>query len=58
VNSLNIVRVIVSPGASHATRADMVRHDIAVIRELGTAYAAFSTLGNDLSIEQFSHLSI
>jgi hypothetical protein len=36
----------------------MVRHDIAVIRELGIADAAFSSLENDLSIEQLSHLSI
>jgi hypothetical protein len=36
----------------------MVRHDIAVIRELRTADAALTALGNDFSVEQLSHLSI
>jgi len=36
----------------------MVRHDIAIIRELGTADAAFTALGDNLSIEQLSHRCI
>ena len=36
----------------------MVRHDVAVISKRGTAYTAFTALGNDLSVEQLSHLSI
>jgi hypothetical protein len=36
----------------------MVRHNVTVIRELGAANAAFTALGNNLSIEQLSHLSI
>ena len=58
VGSLNIVWVIVSPCAAHSPWIDMVRFDIAVIRELRTADAAFSFLGNDLSIEQLSHLPV
>jgi hypothetical protein len=36
----------------------MVRHDVAVVCELGAADTAVTRLGDDLSIEQFSHLSI
>jgi hypothetical protein len=58
VNRLDIIGVIVSPGPSHAPRVDMVRYDIAIVRELGLANAAFTALGYDLSIEQLSHLPI
>ncbi|MGA9671502.1 MAG: hypothetical protein WBQ94_19995 [Terracidiphilus sp.] len=58
MDGLNIVRVIVSPTASHAARADMVRHDVAIIREVGAADAAFSPLDGDFSIEQLPHFRI
>jgi hypothetical protein len=58
MNSLNIIGVIVSPSPSHAPRADMVRNDIAVIREFGAAEGAFAALGTDLSVEQFPHFRI
>jgi hypothetical protein len=58
VGSLNIVWVIVSPCPAHSPWIDMVRYDITVIRELRTADATFSSLGNDLSIEQLSHLPV
>jgi hypothetical protein len=58
VNSLDIIRVIVSPCPSHSPWADMVRYDIAIIRELRFADAAFAALGNDLSIEQLSDLCV
>jgi hypothetical protein len=58
MNSLNIIRVIVSPGAAHATRTDMVRHDIAVISELCPAKGTCAVLGDYLSIEQVPHFRI
>jgi hypothetical protein len=58
VSGLNVVRVIISPSPAHASRVDMVRYDVAVIRELGTADATLTSLGHDLSIEQLSHLSV
>ena len=58
VNSLNVVRVIISPGSAHSPRADMVWNNVTVIREIGAADAAFTALGNDLSIEQLAHLSV
>jgi hypothetical protein len=36
----------------------MVRHDVAIIRELSFADATFTALGHDLSIEQLAHFSI
>jgi hypothetical protein len=36
----------------------MVRHDVAVIGKRGTADTAFTALGNNLSIEQLSHLPV
>jgi hypothetical protein len=58
MNSLDIIRVIVSPGASHAPRIDMVRYDVAVVGELGTAKSAFAVLGGYLSVEQLPHFRI
>lgn len=58
VNSLNVIRVIVSPGPSHSPRADVVRHDIAIICELCSTNATFTTLEDYLSIEQLPHFSV
>jgi hypothetical protein len=58
VNSLDIIRMIVSPRPSHSPWADVVRHDITIVREFGAADAAFTALGNDLSIDQLAHFSI
>jgi hypothetical protein len=58
VNSLDIIRMIIPPGPAHTSRVDMVRHDVAVIRERGTADAPFTALGNDFSVEKLPHLSI
>jgi hypothetical protein len=58
VDGLDIVRVIASPGTSHAPWADMVRNDIAVISELGAANATFTALGDDFFGEKFSHFPI
>ena len=37
---------------------DMVGYDVAIIRELDAADAAFTSLGDDLSSEQLTHLPI
>ena len=58
MRSLNIIRVIVSPSASHTSRADMVRNDIAVIGERRAADAAFTALEDDLFVEKLSHFRI
>jgi hypothetical protein len=58
VNSLDIIRVIVSPRSTHASRADVVRGNVTIVREFDPADTAFTNLGNDLHIEQLSHLSI
>jgi hypothetical protein len=36
----------------------MVRNDVAVIRELCAADAAFTALGDDFLVEKFSHFPI
>jgi hypothetical protein len=58
MNSLNIIRVIVSPGASHASRTYMIWNDVAVVGELGTTKSAFAVLGGYLSVEQLPHFRI
>jgi hypothetical protein len=58
VNSLDIIRVIVSPGPAHPPWTNVVWHDITIVREFGAADAAFTALGNDLSIEQLAHLAV
>ena len=56
VSSLDIVRVIISPGPSHSPRVNVVWNYIAIICKLGATDAAFTMLGDDLFIDQFSHL--
>ena len=51
VNSLNIIRVIVSPRSSHSPRVPMIGYHVAVVGELDTAQSAFAALGEYLSIE-------
>jgi len=58
VHGLNVVRVIVPPGAAHASGADMVGNDVAVIGELLFADPANAILGNDLPVEELSHLPV
>jgi hypothetical protein len=58
VDRLNIVGMIVSPGSSHASRVDVVRHDIAVVCELYMAEWAFPALFDNLAVEQPPHLCV
>jgi len=58
VSGLNIIRMIVSPGSAHSSRAYVVWHDIAVVSKRVIANATFTALRHDLSVEQLSHLSI
>jgi hypothetical protein len=58
VDSLDVFRVIISPRTAHPAGMDMVGYDVAIIRELSAADAAFTSLGDDLSSEQLTHLSI
>ena len=58
MNSLNIIRVIVSPGASHASRTYMIWNDVAVVGELGTTKSAFAVMGGYLSVEQLPHFRV
>lgn len=58
MNGLKVLRMIISPGPAYSPWADMVLYDMAIVSELSFADAAFTALGNDLSVEQLSHLSI
>lgn len=58
MHSLNIVGVIVPPGAAHAARADMVGDHIVVVAEPFFAEGADAILGGNLAVEQLTHLGI
>jgi hypothetical protein len=58
VNSLNIVRVIISPGADQATRFDVVLHSIAVIGESLPAERAFAVLNGNFLVHQLPNLCV
>ncbi|HEX5425162.1 MAG TPA: hypothetical protein VFW94_16565 [Candidatus Acidoferrales bacterium] len=58
VHGLNVVRVIVAPGAVHAAGTDVLGNDVALIGELLFANAADAVLGNDLPVEQLAHFRI
>ena len=52
VDSLNIVRMIVSPGSSHAPRMNMIRYYVAVIRKFDTSesLSGWTTTGYSMAI--------
>lgn len=56
VRGLNVVRVVVAPGASHAFGVLMVRYDVAVVGELYMAERAFSSLFDNLAVHKLPHL--
>jgi hypothetical protein len=58
VNSLNVVRVIVSPRPSHAAGIDVIGYDVAVVAELFIAESALAVLGHNLLVQQLSHFRI
>ena len=53
---LNVVRVIVSPAASHAFGISVIGYHIAVIREGLMTDGAHSILFYDLPLQQLPHL--
>ena len=58
VDSLNIVRMIISPSSSHSARIDVVGNNIAVVSEPLFAEGADSVLRCNLSVHQFPHFRI
>lgn len=58
VHGLNIVGVIVPPGAAHATGTDVVGDHVAVIGELLFADALNGILSRNLAVQQLAHLPI
>jgi hypothetical protein len=58
VNCLNIIRMVISPGSSHASGVDVVRHDVVVVGELHIAECAFPALFDNLEVEQPPHLRV
>jgi hypothetical protein len=53
---LDIVRMIISPGAAHSFGIPMIRDDVAIVRELFMADWAYPVLLNNLPVQQFPHL--
>ena len=58
VHCLNIVGMVVSPGSSHASWVDVVRHDVVVVGELHMAEHALPVLFDNLAVEQPTHLCV
>ena len=58
VNCLNIIGMVVAPGSSHASRIDVVGHDVVVVGELYTAECALPVLFDNLTVEQPPHLRV
>jgi len=58
VHGLDVVGVIVAPGATHAAGTDVIGDDVAVFGELLLTDAANAVLSNDLPIEQLAHLPV
>jgi hypothetical protein len=58
VDGLNIVRMIISPGSSHATGMDVVGYDVAIISERFVTEDALAVLDQDLPVEELPHFSV
>ena len=56
MHGLDIVRMVVSAGASHAFGLDVVGHDLGKLREGFAADCTFPVLLNDLPVQQLPHL--
>src|ERR1035437_9755511 len=56
MHGLDIVRMVVSAGASHAFGLDVVGHDLGKLREGFAADCTFPVLLNDLPVHQLPHL--
>ena len=58
MNSLDVFRVVVSPGSSHAAGMNVVGHHVTAVRELPITESAFAVLGNDLPVEELPHFAV
>ena len=56
MHGLDIVRMVVSAGASHSFWLSVVRYDVAVVGKFVVANGAFPSLLDDLSVQQLPHL--
>ena len=50
--------MVISPGSSHASGVDVVRHDVVVVGELHMAECALLVLFDNLTVEQPPHLRV
>ncbi len=58
MDSLNVLRVVVSPCASHPAGVDVVGHDVAVIGQPLLAESAETILRGDLPVEELPHFAV
>src|ERR1700733_12081732 len=58
VHCLNIIGMVVAPCSSHASRIDVVGHDVVVVGELHMAECALLVLFDNLTVEQPPHLRV
>ena len=56
MHGLDVVRMVVSAGASHSFWLSVVRHDVAAVGKFMVADGALPILLNDLSVQQLPHL--
>ena len=56
MHGLDIVRMVVSAGASHSFGLSVVRYDVAAVGKFVVANGTFPGLLDDLSVQQFPHL--
>ena len=56
MHGLDIVRMVVSAGASHSFWLSVVRYDVAAVVKFMVANCAFPGLLDDLSVQQLPHL--
>ena len=58
MDSLDVLRMIVSPSSVHAPGMDVVGDHVAVIGELSITECAYAILGGDLPVEELPHLAV
>jgi hypothetical protein len=57
MRGLDVFRMVISPASSDTFRVSMVRNDFAAVAKFVVANGAFPSLLDDLSVQQFPHLS-
>ncbi len=55
MNRPDVVRMVISPRASHCSGIFVVRHNVVVVRELFVADCAYSVLFGDFALQEFPH---